>query len=95
MNVIGRPESRTSLTEGALVVWTGYTVVFMWAYANNFIPWLAWSSSPLGILWFLLLFPVLVLWQSTHLYFTHRLLHWKPLFGIVRGMWLELVTRVL
>ena len=69
-----------------VTIWTGYTVVFMWAYANNFIPWLAWSSSPLGILWFLLLFPVLVLWQSTHLYFTHRLLHWKPLFRVAHAL---------
>ena len=60
-----------------VTIWTAYTVVFMWAYANNLIPWLAWSSSPLGILWFLVLFPLLVLWQSMHFYFVHRLLHFK------------------
>ena len=63
-----------------VTVWTAYTVVFMWAYANNMIPWLVWGDSPLGVVWFLLLFPLLVLWESFHFYLVHRLLHVKFLY---------------
>jgi lathosterol oxidase len=60
-----------------VTIWSAYTVVFIWAYANHFIPWLAWSASPLDVVWFLALFPLLVLWQSVHFYLGHRLLHSK------------------
>ena len=63
-----------------VTIWTAFTVVFMWAYANDLIPWLAWSSSPLGMVWFLLLFPLLNIWESMHFYFIHRLLHYKPFY---------------
>ena len=60
-----------------VTIWTAYTVVFMWAYANNLIPWLGWGGSVLGVVWFLLLFPLLALWESFHFYLVHRLLHTK------------------
>ena len=50
----------------------------MWlAYANGFVPILAFSDNPI---WFILLFPLIAVWEALHFYFTHRLLHWKPLY---------------
>ena len=63
-----------------VTIWTAYQVVFMWAYANDLLPWLAWNASPLGLVWFFLLFPLLVVWESMHFYLVHRLLHWKPMY---------------
>ena len=34
-----------SLVSG-LTVWTAYEVLFMWAYANQYVPTLAWSDNP-------------------------------------------------
>ena len=63
-----------------VTIWTAYTVVFMWAYANNLIPWLAWGGDTLSVVWFVLLFPILLLWQAVHFYLVHRLLHFKLLY---------------
>ena len=57
-----------------------YVVLFMWLYANNLIPWLTWGTSMLGMLWFVLLFPLLVMWEQTRFYFVHRLLHTKQMW---------------
>ena len=63
-----------------VTVWTAYTTLFMWAYANHLIPWLAWDTSALGMVWFLLLFPLLAIWESFHFYLVHRLSHVKLLY---------------
>jgi sterol desaturase/sphingolipid hydroxylase (fatty acid hydroxylase superfamily) len=63
-----------------VTIWTAYVVLFMWLYANNLIPWLTWGTSVLGMVWFVLLFPLLVVFESAHFYFVHRLLHIKQLW---------------
>jgi len=60
-----------------------FQVSLMWAYARGFVPWLEWASSPI---WFIVLFPLLRIWASLHFYFTHRLLHWKPLYRLVHAV---------
>jgi sterol desaturase/sphingolipid hydroxylase (fatty acid hydroxylase superfamily) len=50
----------------------------MWlAYANGFVPILAFSDNPV---WFVLLFPLIAVWQAFHFYCIHRFLHLKPLY---------------
>lgn len=63
-----------------VTIWTTYVVLFMWLYANNRIPWLTWDNSVPGMVWFVLLFPLLVIFQSGHFYFVHRLTHCKFLY---------------
>ena len=41
------------------------------------------ADSPV---WFILLFPLLLIWQSLHFYFVHRALHWKPLYKHVHSV---------
>ena len=58
-------------------VWTAYEVPMMWAYANGMIPYVDWETRPV---YCSLLLCELALWQEVHFYFTHRLLHWRPLY---------------
>lgn len=60
-----------------VTIWTAYVILFVWLYANNYIPWLAWGDSIVGTIWFILLFPLLNMFANTHFYFVHRLLHTK------------------
>ena len=59
---------------------TAYTVVLMWAYANDLIPWLHWDNSVLSAIWFVLLFPLLIIWEGVQFFLVHRLLHMKWLY---------------
>jgi len=55
-----------------VTIWTFYEILFMWSYANNLIPQLYWSNSPI---WFCFIFFIMFTWMSVHFYFIHRLLH--------------------
>ena len=58
-------------------VWTAYEALMMWAYANGLIPYVDWETQPVT---FALVLIAILLWHEVHFYFTHRLLHWKPLY---------------
>ena len=66
-----------------VTVWTAFEVIVMWAYANGVAPWLSWSDSPVL---FVLMFLLLAFWSSTHFYWTHRLLHCKPVYRRVHSL---------
>ena len=58
--------------------WTAYEAGFMWAYANDLLPfYLRVNDHPV---WFALTLVMIPFWASLHFYFVHRLLHWKPLY---------------
>ena len=60
-----------------VTVWTVYETAMWLAYANGFVPILAFSDNPI---WFVLFFPLIAVWQAFHFYCIHRLLHWRPLY---------------
>ena len=66
-----------------VTVTTVFQVGIMWAYAHGVVSWLDWASNPI---WFVLLFPLLNLWESMHFYFVHRFLHWKPLYKVAHAL---------
>ena len=66
-----------------VTVWTAYQVIVMWAYANGIAPWLGWEDNPI---FFVLLFPLLMAWESLHFYLNHRLLHWRPLYRVAHAL---------
>jgi sterol desaturase/sphingolipid hydroxylase (fatty acid hydroxylase superfamily) len=68
-----------SLASG-VPVWTAYLVFTLWAQANGFVATASWSQSPI---YCSLLLCGLVFWHAVHFYFTHRLLHWQPLYEAV------------
>ena len=63
----------------AAPIWTAYEVFLLWGYANDLFlfPILDWYSNPV---YFCLLFLLIPVWQVFHFYFTHRLIHFKPLY---------------
>jgi sterol desaturase/sphingolipid hydroxylase (fatty acid hydroxylase superfamily) len=64
--------------------WTAYEAFFMWAYANDLLPYyLDWTAHPVLFVLMLLAIPF---WASLHFYFIHRLLHWPPLYRIAHAV---------
>jgi len=63
-----------------VTVWTAYEVLLMWAYANELIPYIDWRTQPIYFVVWLCLIPF---WREFHFYWTHRLIHWKPLYKYV------------
>ena len=61
-------------------VWSAYEIIFLWAYANNYLPYLDFYQNPI---WFCLWFVVVLFWREFHFYVTHRILHFKPLYKYV------------
>jgi sterol desaturase/sphingolipid hydroxylase (fatty acid hydroxylase superfamily) len=64
----------------ACAVCTAYEVTMMWGYANGVIAFLDWRTEPVAFALIVLAIP---LWREIHNYWTHRLIHWKPLYRTV------------
>ena len=73
-------ENIFSNVAGGCTVWTAYESLFMWGYANGFIEYVDWRTAPVYVVLMLLAVP---LWREVHFYWTHRLIHWKPLYRTV------------
>ena len=65
-----------------VTLWSAYEVLFFWAAANQWIPLMFWSDHPV---WFVLLLVLIPVWSSFHFYWTHRFLHWKPVYRTVHS----------
>ncbi len=52
----------------------------MWAAANHHVPWVDWRSHPVYCAVWLCAIPF---WREFHFYWTHRLIHWPPLYKTV------------
>ena len=67
-----------------VTVWTAYEAGFMWAYANDLLPfYLRVDEHPV---WFVVTLVMIPFWASLHFYFVHRLLHWRPLYRIAHAL---------
>jgi sterol desaturase/sphingolipid hydroxylase (fatty acid hydroxylase superfamily) len=64
----------------ALPVWTAYEVLYVWAAANGKVPYITFQDHPVWFVAWLILIPVV---RETHFYFTHRSIHWKPLYRTI------------
>lgn len=71
-----------SLASG-VTVWTAYEVLYYWGVANEVIPVLEFSSSPVAFFAWLLILPLL---QSVHFYYVHRMLHWPSLYDRIHRL---------
>jgi len=65
-----------NLSSGALI-WTAYEAVTLWAFANGKIPYVDWRTHPV---YCVLLMIAIIFLRLFHFYWTHRLIHWKPLY---------------
>ena len=66
-----------------VTVWTFYEIIMFWAMANGWAPVLTWNDSPF---WFIGLFILIPIWESFYFYWTHRALHWPPLYKLVHSV---------
>ena len=68
-----------------VTVWTTYEVVTLWAFANGLLPFAdASGDSPWFVgLWFVAVVVLAPLIHHLHFDFTHRLLHWRPVYRSV------------
>ena len=71
-----------SVVSGWNVIWTGFEVVMLWAYANGIIPFVDPREQPV---WFLVILVLVPLWRDFHFYWAHRLLHLKFFYKIAHS----------
>jgi len=57
-----------------VTIWTFYQILLLWSYSNDYISKISFSVNPFI---FLALFFLIILFESIHFYFVHRLLHFK------------------
>ncbi len=66
-----------------VTVWTAYEVLMMWALANGYAPSL---SMPGDVLWLALLVFLLPMWETTHFFLIHRLIHNTALYQRIHAL---------
>ena len=62
------------------VIWTAYECGLWYGYANGWLPYLNPAEHPVI---FCLLMIAVPFWRNFHFYWSHRLIHWKPLYDRV------------
>ena len=62
-----------------LTVWTGFECTLLWLHANGFASTLFFQDNPI---WFIVLFLLVPVWNSSWFFLTHRVLHWPPLYKL-------------
>jgi sterol desaturase/sphingolipid hydroxylase (fatty acid hydroxylase superfamily) len=69
---------------GGVPVFTAYEAVTYWGFANGYLGFHGFDASPLAWwIWFAVLMFFAPVIHAAHFYFTHRLLHWPPLYRSV------------
>ena len=66
-----------------VTVWTLYEALMLWALANNFAPSLA---MPGHFLWLALMIILIPMWETTHFFLIHRLIHSSPIYQKVHAL---------
>jgi len=64
-------------------VWTAYEALMMWALANGYAPAL---SLPGDMAWLLLFIFLLPMWETTHFFLIHRLIHSTALYQRIHAL---------
>jgi sterol desaturase/sphingolipid hydroxylase (fatty acid hydroxylase superfamily) len=55
-----------------VMIWTAYEAVLFWALANEFMPMITWTMTPI---WFVAVFFLIPIWESFYFYVIHRVIH--------------------
>jgi len=64
-------------------IWTAYEVLGLWAWANGWGPWTTFSDSPIWLVAFALILPLI---HEVHFYCVHRLIHIPLLYKWVHSV---------
>ena len=71
-----------TLTSGVMI-WTLYEALMLWAIANNYAPEL---SMPAHWAWLALMILLIPLWETTHFFLIHRLIHNSKIYARVHAL---------
>ncbi|MFK7854627.1 MAG: sterol desaturase family protein [Granulosicoccus sp.] len=66
-----------------VTIWTAYESLMLWALANGYAPAL---SMPEQLPWLVLLIFLLPVWETTHFFLIHRLIHTSELYKRVHAL---------
>jgi sterol desaturase/sphingolipid hydroxylase (fatty acid hydroxylase superfamily) len=66
-----------------VTIWTAVEVLFLWAFANGFVPSLAFSTNPIYLAGLALVVPMI---HQLHFYCIHRLIHTPWLYKHVHAV---------
>lgn len=66
-----------------VTIWTLYEALMLWALANGYAPAL---TMPEQWLWLVLLIFLLPIWETTHFFLIHRLIHTSKLYERVHAL---------
>lgn len=66
-----------------VTVWTLYEALMLWCLANGYAPQL---DGPLQLFWLVLLILLIPMWESTHFYLIHRVIHTSKLYQRVHAL---------
>ena len=64
-------------------LWTVVEVIFLWCFANGYVPWVSWSDHPVYLAALVLVAPAI---HEVHFFFIHRLIHWGPLYRWIHSV---------
>lgn len=67
----------------SIPLWTLVEVLFLWAFANGWVPWLSWSDHPFWLAFLILVAPAI---HEVHFFCIHRAIHWGPLYRWVHSV---------
>ena len=64
-------------------VWTIYQTIFFTLMARDVIPSITWATHPI---WFIAMFFIIPLWESSYFYWTHRFMHIPFIYKYVHAL---------
>lgn len=67
----------------AVPVWTAYELITLRLQMRGLLPCVSWREHPIYCLLLLLVIPI---FQDTHFYVIHRLIHWRPLYAAMHSL---------
>ncbi len=67
----------------SIPLWTVVEVLFLWCFANGYVPWLSWSVHPVYLAVVLLLAPAI---HEVHFFCIHRLIHTPLLYKWIHSI---------
>ena len=67
----------------SIPLWTLVEVLFLWAFANGWVPWLTWADHPVYLIIVALIVPMI---HEVHFFLIHRLIHTPFLYKWVHSV---------
>ncbi len=67
----------------SIPLWTAVEVLFLWCFANGYVPWLSWADHPVYLALLVLVTPAI---HDVHFFCIHRLIHWGPLYKWIHSV---------